>query len=54
MLLAAGANRHPTVVVDMTSTQFRDFSGLGVPVRVPKRALTGGGELRLFIPGRGR
>jgi anti-sigma B factor antagonist len=49
-LLEAVSHGHTTVVVDMTSTEFCDSSGLGVLVHAHKRALEEGGELRLVIP----
>jgi anti-sigma B factor antagonist len=52
-LLEAAADGHTTVVVDMTGTRFCDSSGLSVLVRAHKRALAGGGELRLVIPAHG-
>jgi anti-sigma B factor antagonist len=39
----------PTVVVDMTRTQFCDSAGLNVLVRAHKRAVAEGGELRLAV-----
>jgi anti-sigma B factor antagonist len=48
-LLRAAARGHATVVVDMTRTRFCDTSGLSVLVRAHRRAVAGGGELRLVI-----
>jgi anti-sigma B factor antagonist len=53
VLNTAIARGHTTVVVDMTSTQFCDSSGLGVLVRAHKRALEADGELRLVMPADG-
>lgn len=53
VLTAVAAQGHTTVVVDMTRTQFCDSSGLGVLIRAHKKALEGGGELRLVIPADG-
>jgi len=53
VLLRAAADGHATVVVDMTGTKFCDSAGLGVLIRTHKRALEGGGELRLVIPADG-
>jgi len=44
---------HPMVVVDMTGTRFCDASGLHTLLRVHKRAVAEGGELRLVIPADG-
>src|SRR5215831_14188868 len=49
-LLQAAADGHATVVVDLTGTRFCDSAGLNLLVRAHKRALAGGGELRLVIP----
>jgi anti-sigma B factor antagonist len=49
-LLEAAAHRHATIVVDMTNTHFCDSAGLGVLTRGHKRALEGGGEVRVVIP----
>jgi anti-sigma B factor antagonist len=46
---AAGRGRG-RFVVDMTRTQFCASSGIGVLVQAHKRALAGGGELRLVLP----
>lgn len=45
-LAAAGAG-HPTVVADMSGTEFCDSSGLRVLLSAASRARAGGGELRL-------
>jgi len=50
VLLEAASHGHTTVVADMTGTLFCDSSGLSVLIRAHKRALEGGGELRLVIP----
>jgi anti-sigma B factor antagonist len=49
-LLQAAADGHPTVVVDLAGTRFCDSAGLNLLLRAHKRALAGGGELRLVIP----
>jgi anti-sigma B factor antagonist len=49
--LASAARGPATVVVDMTRTRCCDAVGLQVLVRAHKRALAGGGELRLVISG---
>jgi anti-sigma B factor antagonist len=49
-LLESAARGHATLVVDMTRFHFCDSAGLHVLVRVHKRALAEGGELRLVIP----
>ena len=49
-LLAAGANGHGTLVVDMTRTQFCDSSGLHALVAAHKRAGAEGREVLLVIP----
>ena len=49
-LLKAAALGHATLVVDLTRTLFCDTAGLNVLVRLHKRALAEGGELRLVIP----
>jgi anti-sigma B factor antagonist len=41
------------VVVDLTRTLFCDSVGLTVLVRAHRRAVVGGGELRLVIPAKG-
>lgn len=53
VLLEAASGGHATVVVDMTRTQFCDSAGLRVLVRVHKRILEEGGELRLVMPADG-
>ncbi len=52
VLLEATA-RYPAVVVDMTCTRFCDSSGIHTLLRAHKRALAGGGELRLAVPADG-
>jgi anti-anti-sigma factor len=49
-LLAAGANGHGTLVVDMTRTQFCDSSGLHTLLATHKRAEAEGREILLVIP----
>jgi anti-anti-sigma factor len=49
-VLAAAAHGHGTFVVDMTRTTFCNSAGLGVLVQAHKRAVAGGGVLRLVIP----
>jgi anti-sigma B factor antagonist len=44
---------HLTVVVDLTRTLFCDSSGIHTLVRAHKRAVAGGGEVRLVIPADG-
>jgi anti-sigma B factor antagonist len=48
-LLQAAIDGHTTVVVDMTHTQLCDSAGLNLLVRVHKRSLAKGGELRLVL-----
>jgi anti-anti-sigma factor len=48
-LLHATRNRHPVVVVDMTSTHFCDCAGVHTLVAAYKRARAEGSELRLVI-----
>ncbi len=48
--LQAAIGGHPTVVVDMTQTRLCDSAGLNLLVRVHKRTLARGGELRLVVP----
>jgi anti-sigma B factor antagonist len=50
-LLAAAANGHGTLVVDMTRTQFCDSSGLHTLIAAHKRAEAEGREVLLVIPG---
>jgi len=50
VLREAAARGHARFVVDLTGTQFCASSGIGVLVRAHKRALAGGGELRLVLP----
>jgi anti-sigma B factor antagonist len=50
VLLRSAARRQPTIVVDMTRTQFCDSTGLTVLVRAHTQMLADGGELRLVIP----
>ena len=47
-LLAATANGHTVIVVDMTGTRFRDSAGLRVLTAAHRRAVADGGELRLI------
>jgi anti-sigma B factor antagonist len=49
-LLQAAAGGHATVVVDLAGTRFCDSAGLNPLLRAHKRALAGGGGLRLVIP----
>ena len=49
-LLAAAANGHGTLVVDMTATQFCDSSGLHTLIAAHKRAEAEGREVLLVIP----
>jgi len=49
-LLAADANGHGTLVVDMTRTQFCDSSGLHTLLATHKRAEAEGREILLVIP----
>ncbi len=53
VLIDAAGRGHPTVVVDMTRTMFCDSCGLHTLLRAHKRAVTGGGELRLVLPADG-
>jgi anti-anti-sigma factor len=48
-LLAAAAQGHATIVVDLTETAFCDTSGLQVLVLAHRRAAAEGGELRLVV-----
>src|ERR1700685_1969904 len=48
-LLAAAAQGHATIVVDLTETSFCDTSGLQVLVLAHGRAAAEGGELRLVV-----
>jgi anti-sigma B factor antagonist len=50
-LLAAAARGLPVVVVDMTSTEFCDSTGLSVLVRALRQARESGGQLRLVVCG---
>lgn len=50
LLEAAAIHEHATIAVDMTCTRFCDSAGMTVLVQAHKRALAGGGELRLVIP----
>jgi len=47
--LAAASRGHATVVVDMTSTEFCDSSGLSALASAMCRAQAAGGELRLVV-----
>ena len=49
-LLRAAVGGHATVVVDLAGTRFCDSAGLNLLLRMHKRALAEGGELRLVIP----
>ena len=49
-LLAAAADRHGTLVADLTRTRFCDSSGLHTLLAAHKRARAEGGELLLVIP----
>ena len=53
VLLEAISNGYPTVVVDMTRTQFCDCAVLGTLIRAHKRVLADGSGLRLVIPADG-
>ena len=50
-LLAAAANGHRTLVVDMTRTRFCDASGLHALAAAHQRTQAEGRELLLVIPG---
>jgi anti-sigma B factor antagonist len=50
-LLTAASNRPPRIVVDMTSTEFCDSTGLNVLVRAHQQAEQAGGEVRLAVGG---
>jgi anti-sigma B factor antagonist len=52
-VLRNAADRHATVVVDMTRTVFCDSAGLGLLVGAYRRALAKGGELRLVVAAEG-
>jgi anti-sigma B factor antagonist len=49
LALLAAAAQGPTVVVDLSRTEFCDSSGLSVLVRALRRARSEGGELRLVV-----
>jgi anti-sigma B factor antagonist len=44
---------HPTVVVDMTRTQFCDSSGIHTLLQAHEQAVVEGGDLRLVVPADG-
>jgi anti-sigma B factor antagonist len=46
--LAAGS-LHPTLIIDLSGTEFCDSSGLSVLVRALRRAQSEGGEVRLVV-----
>jgi len=48
-VLAAAGREQATLVVDMTSTEFCDSSGIGVLAVAVSRAQAAGGELRLVV-----
>lgn len=48
-LLESAAHGHGRFVVDMSRTQFCDTAGLHALVGAHKRALAGGGEMRLVV-----
>ncbi len=48
-LLAAAAQGHATIVVDLGETAFCDTAGLQVLVLAHRRAIAEGGELRLIV-----
>jgi anti-sigma B factor antagonist len=50
-LLAAAANGHGALVVDMTRTRFCDSAGLHTLIAAHKRAQAEGREVLLVIPG---
>ena len=50
-LLAAAADGHGRLVVDLTGTRFCDSSGLHTLLTAHKRAQAAGGELLLVLPG---
>lgn len=50
-LLESAADGHGRFVVDMSRTQFCDTAGLHALVGAHKRAMAGGGEIRLVISG---
>jgi anti-sigma B factor antagonist len=47
--LLTAATGHPTIVIDLTATQFCDSSGLSVLVGALRRATAEGGEVRLVV-----
>jgi anti-anti-sigma factor len=50
-LLSAAAARQPVLVVDMTSTEFCDSTGLNVLVRAVSRAEQDAAQMRLVVRG---
>jgi anti-sigma B factor antagonist len=49
LALLSAAAQGPTIVVDLSRTEFCDSSGLSVLVRALRRARSEGGELRLVV-----
>ena len=47
--LAAAGRQQPTLIVDMTATEFCDSSGIGALAVAVSRAQAAGGELRLVV-----
>jgi anti-anti-sigma regulatory factor len=53
-LLAAAEQGNPTLVVDLSETEFCDLTSFGELERAHQRAIAQGGELRLVLPGSGQ
>jgi anti-sigma B factor antagonist len=49
LALLSAAAQGPTIIVDLSRTEFCDSSGLSVLVRALRRARAEGGELRLVV-----
>jgi anti-anti-sigma factor len=53
-LRAAADHGNATLVIDMSDTDFCDLTAFGELERAHQRAVAGGGELRLVLPGSGQ